>query len=148
MSHFRVQQIDHVEVFVPDRYQAAEWFRAVLGLEIVSRVEHWAQSPHGPLMVSSDDGSTMLALFEGEAQGSAPPVGHRLVAFRVSGDGFMDFLDRVESLSLSSVDGKPVTAHSRVDHGSAFSVYFTDPYGNAFEITTYDYDAVKAGRQP
>lgn len=23
---FRVEQIDHVELFVPDRYEAAEWY--------------------------------------------------------------------------------------------------------------------------
>lgn len=39
---FRVDQIDHVELFVPDRYQAAEWYRQVFGLKIVPEYEHWA----------------------------------------------------------------------------------------------------------
>lgn len=146
MTDFRVQQIDHVEVFVPDRYEAAEWFRAVLGLELVTRMEHWAEYPRGPLMISSDDGNTMLALFEGPAQDGVLPTGHKLIAFRVSGEGFMDFLGRLESLSLSDQGGKRVTAASAVDHGAAYSVYFTDPYGNAYEVTTYDTDSVKAGR--
>ena len=84
--------------------------------------------------------------FEGQAQGRALPTGHKLVAFRVSGEGFMDFLGRLESLSLSDSGGKRVTAASAVDHGAAYSVYFTDPYGNAYEVTTYDTDSVKAGR--
>lgn len=33
---FRVEQIDHVELYVPDRYQAADWYHSVLGLEIVT----------------------------------------------------------------------------------------------------------------
>jgi catechol-2,3-dioxygenase len=36
---FRVEQIDHVEVFVPDQYEAAAWYRRVLGLEILVEYE-------------------------------------------------------------------------------------------------------------
>lgn len=32
---FKVLQIDHVELFVPDRYEAARWYERVLGLEPV-----------------------------------------------------------------------------------------------------------------
>ena len=31
MAQFRVQQIDHVELFVPDPYAAADWYERVLG---------------------------------------------------------------------------------------------------------------------
>lgn len=53
-----VDQIDHVELFVPDRHQAAEWYRRVLGLKVVPDDEQWADDPQGPLMISSDGGST------------------------------------------------------------------------------------------
>jgi catechol 2,3-dioxygenase-like lactoylglutathione lyase family enzyme len=66
---FAVDQIDHVELFVPDRYQAAEWYRRVLGLKVVAEYEHWASDPRGPLMISSDGGHTKLALFQGTPQG-------------------------------------------------------------------------------
>ena len=46
---FLVDQIDHVELFVPDRRQAADWYRRVLGLTICSGYEHWAEEPKGPL---------------------------------------------------------------------------------------------------
>ena len=39
-SFFQVDQIDHVEMYVPGQYQAAEWYRHVLGLEIVPGYEH------------------------------------------------------------------------------------------------------------
>ena len=65
MVSFKVEQIDHVELFVPDRYTAARWYEQVLGLRILPEHEHWA-GPGGPLMISSDSGCTMLALFEGE----------------------------------------------------------------------------------
>ena len=66
---FRVSQIDHVELFVPDRDEAAKWYEEVLGLTVLRGYEDWAKDPHGPLMISSDDGSTKLALFEGDPRG-------------------------------------------------------------------------------
>jgi len=30
------------------------------------------------------------------------------------------------------------------DHGKSFSVYFSDPWGNRLEVTTYDHEAVQA----
>lgn len=39
MSSFKVQQIDHVELFVPDRYEAAKGYEQILGLEIIPEFE-------------------------------------------------------------------------------------------------------------
>lgn len=64
-SH-HVQHLDHVEVFVPDKYEAARWFERVLGLSIIEEYGHWAQDPHGPLMISPDGGDTKVALFDSE----------------------------------------------------------------------------------
>jgi catechol 2,3-dioxygenase-like lactoylglutathione lyase family enzyme/DNA-binding IscR family transcriptional regulator len=143
---FRVAQIDHVEVFVPDRYEAAAWYRSILGFEILPDYEDWA-GPGGPLMISSDEGQTMLALFEGEPLGTRDPVGHVRVAFRVDAAGFARFLSRLDAFPVYNHAGRQVTARDVVDHDKAFSIYFCDPYGNRYEITTYDYDAV-AHRRP
>ena len=97
MLSFKVEQIDHVELFVPDRYAAARWYEQSLGLRILPQHEHWA-GPGGPLMISSDNGGTMLALFEGEPRGSRPTAGHHRVAFRVSGARFLQFLGHVREV--------------------------------------------------
>ena len=84
---FKVLQIDHVELFVPDRYEAAKWYERVLGLQIVPECEPWAVGG-GPLMISSDGGSTKLALFEGQPAASSQTAAFRRVAFRgVDQDG-------------------------------------------------------------
>ena len=57
MGKFEVQQIDHVELFVPDRYEAARWYQEVLGHEIIPEFEFWAEDENGPLMISSNGGS-------------------------------------------------------------------------------------------
>ena len=140
---FRVAQIDHVELFVPDRHAAAAWYSEVLGLTPLSGAEKWSTDPRGPLMISPDGGRTKLALFQGEPQGNRPTAGFHRVAFRVNGADFLIFLDRAEQLDLG--DGPlPVRV---TDHESAFSAYFADPYAPHLEVTTYDHEAVRAARR-
>ncbi len=143
MNSFRVRQIDHVEVLVPSRYEAAQWYQRVLGLEILSEYHDWATDPRGPLMISSDGGSTKLALFEGQPQGRRPTAGFHLVAFRVDVEGFIAFLRRLQHLQLKDHRDRLVTADSVVDHEKAYSIYFVDPYGHRLELTTYEYEATQ-----
>jgi catechol 2,3-dioxygenase-like lactoylglutathione lyase family enzyme len=141
---FHVDQIDHVELFVPDRRQAASWYLRVLGLEVLPQYEHWADDPHGPLMISSDGGNTKLALFEGPPQGTKPTSGFHLVAFRVSAEAFMMFLGRLGELQLPDRREGLLTPDSVADHGTAYSLYFSDPYGHRLELTTYEYEETRA----
>jgi catechol 2,3-dioxygenase-like lactoylglutathione lyase family enzyme len=127
---FKVLQIDHVELFVPDRYDAARWYERVLGLQVVPECEAWAAGG-GPLMISSDGGSTKLALFEGQPAASGPTAAFRRVAFRVTAAGFAEFVLR---------NPEVVTTDGVVDHQQSYSVYFNDPHGHQLEVTTYEYD--------
>ena len=52
LEGFQVEGIDHVELFVPDRQEAAKWFEEVLGLVVVPGLEIWADEEGGPLMIS------------------------------------------------------------------------------------------------
>jgi catechol 2,3-dioxygenase-like lactoylglutathione lyase family enzyme len=143
VNAFRVLQIDHVELFVPNRHEAARWYQQVLGLEIVPEYQPWAADPRGPLMISSDGGNTKLALFEGQPQKPSPASGFHLVAFRVNANGFLEFLQRLKDLQLKDHRDRFVTFGSVVDHEKAYSVYFSDPYGHRLEVTTYDYEVVR-----
>jgi catechol 2,3-dioxygenase-like lactoylglutathione lyase family enzyme len=140
---FKVLQIDHVELFVPDRYEAARWYEHTLGLQVVPECEPWAAGG-GPLMISSDGGSTKLALFEGQPASSAQTAAFRRVAFRVKAGGFAEFLRRLPDLALRDSHQRLVTNESVVDHQQAYSIYFDDPYGHLLEVTTYDYDETSA----
>ena len=140
---FRVDQIDHVELFVPDRRQVADWYRRVLGLDVLPGYEHWAGNPHGPLMISSDNGHTKLALFRGVPQGPRETAGFHLVAFRVGAETFVEFLTTLPELDLTDHRGRHVTADLVVDHEKAYSIYFSDPFGHRLELTTYAYEETK-----
>lgn len=136
---FRVDQIDHVELFVPNRFEASIWYQRVLGFQIIDKFKHWADDSGGPLMISSDGGNTKLALFEGTPQGKTNPSGIVLIAFRVSANSFLQFVDRLPELRLEDKHGRPVTSKLVVDHDQAFSIYFCDPFGNQLELTTYEH---------
>jgi catechol 2,3-dioxygenase-like lactoylglutathione lyase family enzyme len=135
---FRAQQIDHVEVWVSDRQAAAEWYLRVLGLTVVEEYRHWSADPRGPLMISSDGGSTKIALFQRREPLTSGTGGWRLTAFRADAAGFASFVRSLDALSLSDGGGRPVESRSVVDHDQALSVYFCDPDGNALELTTYE----------
>jgi len=146
-SPYRVQQLDHVELFVPDRYEAARWYEEVLGLTILQEYEYWAEDPSGPLMISSDGGNTKLALFE-NAELSELRGAYDQVAFRTSGPGFLAFMGRVaEQLELYGQEGRRLSHNSVRDHHGAYSLQFMDPWGHRLEVTTYECEYVRARLQ-
>jgi catechol 2,3-dioxygenase-like lactoylglutathione lyase family enzyme len=130
-------KIDHIELFVPDRHKAAEWYSKVLNLQIINEFTDWAVEG-GPLMITNDGGNTKIALFEGKPQGKDVAQGFRRLAFKVNAVEFIDFIN-----SSGNWRETPLTEAEIKDHGKAISVYFSDPYGNLLEVTTYDYDAAK-----
>ena len=143
-NQFQVEQVDHIEISVPDRREAAGWYERILGLRIVPEFEHWATNPQGPLMISTPKGETKLALFEGQPQGNRKTAGYHLVAFRVNGGQFLKFRELLSTLRLKNAEGNLVTKEKVSDHQGSYSIYFCDPYGHRLEITTYDYHEVKA----
>lgn len=136
-------QIDHIELTVPDRHEAAVWYHNVLGMTILPEFEFWANDPNGPLMISTP-GGTKLALFAGEPQGSKRTIGFHLVAFRTTSESFIDFVSRLPELKLRNQDNCVVSFHMIADHDLAFSLYFCDPYGHQLELTTYEYEQTAA----
>ena len=131
-------KMDHVELFVPDRDEAADWYGRVLEFEVLEQHRHWA-TERGPLMISNDGGDTMVALFVGEPQGEAEVRGLRRLAFRVSAEEFVRFLER-----SGRWRDEPLGRDEIQDHDQAISVYFDDPWGTRLEVTTYEAEAARA----
>ncbi len=144
MSAFRVQQIDHVELFVPDRYEAARWYEKVLGLTILGSTEKRAAAPFEPVMISSDGGNTRLALFERSEVRGCDGGGFDQVAFRVDGQGFVMFVDRLPRIALYNKKNERLSLANVRDHGDCYSMHFCDPWGYRLEVTTYERDFVEA----
>lgn len=119
-----LQGIDHIHIFVSDRAAAETWYRAVLGFARISDYAHWA-ADGGPLTIQDAQGCVHLALFE------RPPQACRsTVALRVDGAAFRAWKKHLDRVLPGAVKEE--------DHEQALSMYFEDPDGNPYEITTYD----------
>ena len=138
-AEFTVEQIDHVELSVPDRYEAAKWYEEILGMKIDKKLEKEIASM-GPLMIITKNASTMLALFEGQSEKQSISAGFERVAFSVSAKNFQRFVNRLETHPVYDESGNQLSKNAVTNHEIAYSLYFCDPYGHKLEITTYDYD--------
>jgi catechol 2,3-dioxygenase-like lactoylglutathione lyase family enzyme len=117
--------VDHVHVMVRDRRTAVAWYRGVLGLTPVEALAGWAEDG-GPLTVADAAERVHIALFE-----RAPPAPNpSVVALGVDGVAFGAWREH-----LQRVLDRPIEV---VDHEMSLSLYFRDPDGNPYEITTYD----------
>jgi catechol 2,3-dioxygenase-like lactoylglutathione lyase family enzyme len=123
--------IDHIHVFVSDRVAAEEWYRRVLGLVRVPALESWAAG-RGPLTIADESGRVHLALFERPRQNC-----RSVVALSASGAQFLSWLKFLESVLGRKLEP--------VDHEFSWSLYFEDPDGNPFEITSYEHSVIRAG---
>ena len=121
---------DHVHVFVEDRAAAEAWYARVMGLARAPQLESWAED-RGPLTLQDADDTVHIALFERPRQANRATV-----ALRVSAPAFHGWRRH-----LASFPDLKVTVE---DHALSMSLYFSDPDGNPYEITTYEYAQAKA----
>jgi catechol-2,3-dioxygenase len=118
-----LKNIDHVHIMVRDRVAAEAWYANTLGFKRITALESWA-ADGGPLTLADASGQIHLALFEG-----APTTARSVVAFGASAAQFEAW-----RLHLAQALGREPEV---VDHQMAKSIYFKDPEGNPYEITTY-----------
>ena len=142
MADFRVMGLDHVHIQVADREGAVAWYQRVLGLQIAAEFVEWASDPQGPLFLSTRQGVPCLALIQRNTEHNR--VGDHTVAFRASARDFIDFMSRLEELTLVDRNGSKVVVSEISDHELSWSFYFLDPDGNRYELTCYDYAEVSA----
>lgn len=133
--------IDHVELYVSDLEEATTWYERVFGFSPDDDYEVWRQRDGGPLILTVTE-STKLAMFERESAIRGDGVSPNQIAFQTDADGFLAFLDRLDSLDLTDRDGDPVTSEDVVDHDLSYSLYFTDLDENRVELTTNEYEIV------
>jgi catechol-2,3-dioxygenase len=125
-----LEAVDHIHIHVSDRASAERWYREVLGFTRVPELERWT-ADQGPLTLRNAGDTIHLALFERPKQPSRTTI-----ALRVTAPDFLAW-----RAHLSQALGQPVLP---VDHEVSWSLYFVDPDGNPYEITSYAYEDLRS----
>jgi len=139
---FRMGRLDHVHIRVPDRTEAGTWYAEHLGFEPVEKYDFWATGfEGGPLQISADGGATTLALFE--AGDGHPMVAQETgVAFSVDAEMFISFTRSLPG-EINSPLGRPLVPNDMIDFDMCWAFDLADPWGNQYELNSYDYDRIK-----
>jgi catechol 2,3-dioxygenase-like lactoylglutathione lyase family enzyme len=124
-----LEGFDHLHVLVSDRAAAVAWYARVLGWEPVAELASGAVDG-GPLTLSDPQHRVHIALFE--------HTGHRSRATLALRVGAQELLAWRAHLAIHLGQ-----APALEDHQLSWSIYFADPDGNPYEITTYEVEAVK-----
>ena len=123
-----LERVDHIHVFVSDRAASEQWYAKVMGFRRVNDLEFWA-ADGGPLTIANPSGTIHLALFERPAERCRSTI-----ALAADAAQFAAWRAHLSESLARSIEP--------VDHELSWSLYFTDPDGNPFEITSYDYAAI------
>ena len=126
-------KIDHIHVIVANRNQAEQWYAEVMGFTRVVELESWAAD--GPLTLQNSSGTVHIALFERPVQPCRSTI-----ALSVGAQEFVAW-----RLHLVDMLKRPVEPE---DHRLAWSLYFADPDGNPWEITSYQHAVVATLLRP
>ena len=123
----KLNGIDHVHIYIANWSDAEDWYETVLGFKRVDALMAWAVK-NGPLTLENPEGNVHLALFERDSHPDTSAI-----AFGASGEEFLAWKEHLEDHDLEL---------RLADHELAYSMYFSDPWGNLHEITTYERDHV------
>ena len=136
--------LDHVNIFVRNAARSHQWYTDILGLHTQDIFYHpGTEKMRAAFLACDPDHAHDIALFEvGEeaALQEKGQVGLNHVAWRMAS------LDDLAAM-YRKLKAKDVPIHVS-DHTISIGVYFSDPDGNPFEITSYEYAALAAELRP
>lgn len=127
--------IDYVRIKVTDLKQAQEWYKHVLGLTPDPRYQQRMHPENAMTLLANPSGTVRLALTLADAIQHQPGS----IVFSVGGQVFLAWIDALAGERVKDSAGQTIARDSVSDHGLFFSIPFCDPFGNAYEIISYDH---------
>lgn len=128
-------KIDHIHIKVSDLPKALDWYNRVLGLVQDPKYKHMQDGPEGGVMVVNASGTVRLSV----SQSPLAVCEMGAVAFVVGGQDFLEWIDQLAGERVVDRNGQTIARDSVRDHQLFCSLSFVDPFGNPFEIVSYDH---------
>ncbi|MGC0154303.1 VOC family protein [Chromobacterium vaccinii] len=128
-------KIDHIHIRVKDAAAALKWYQRVLGL--VADTRYKTDGEHNTAMLANASGNVRLAI--SEDSDAAPSGAQGAVAFVVSGQEFVEWIDQLAGERVTNREGQSIARDSVRDHRFFCALSFVDPFGNPYEIVSYDH---------
>ena len=133
-------KIDHIHIRVTDVPKALKWYQRVLAMAPDPRYKHMREGPHGAVMLVNANGAVRLAVSLAVNEDKSGNVSHQgAVAFVVGGQDFLEWIDQLAGERVTNSEGQTIARDSVRDHRFFCSLSFVDPFGNPFEIVSYDH---------
>jgi len=132
-TKIKLNGIDHFALNVRNLYKSTEFYRDILGFDVVKTSSIQSKMRY----VVLDAGNVFIDLFEmpdldfGLAQKTMTDDGYLHFAFGISKENFEEAVRFLKEKNVR-LDGEPR------DHGDGESVYFYDPDGHIIEIHVQD----------
>ncbi|MCD5360424.1 MULTISPECIES: VOC family protein [Chromobacterium] len=133
-------KIDHIHIRVTDVPKALKWYQRVLAMAPDPRYKHMREGPHGAVMLVNANGAVRLAVSLAVNEDKSGNVSHQgAIAFVVGGQDFLEWIDQLAGERVTNSEGQTIARDSVRDHRFFCSLSFVDPFGNPFEIVSYDH---------
>jgi catechol-2,3-dioxygenase len=126
-------RIDHIHLYVANRNKAEQWYASVMGFTRMVELESWADD--GPLMLQNSSGTVHVAMFE-----ATPQPCRSTIAVAVGAEEFVAWRTHLVEMLKRPVEPE--------DHRLSWSLYFADPDGNPWEVTSYQHAVIATLLRP
>jgi len=123
---FTVKRLNHAVLYVRDATRAFEFYRDILGFQLVEAMGDRAYF----LRANGSDNHHDLGLFGIGEQAPAPSQGERVGLYHLAWE--VETLPDLAQAKLALAEAGSLTGAS--DHGNSLSLYAMDPDGNEFEV--------------
>ncbi|MCK9496631.1 MAG: VOC family protein [Dehalococcoidia bacterium] len=123
---FTVKRLNHAVLYVRNAQRAFEFYRDVLGFQVVEAMGERAYF----LRANGSDNHHDLGLFGIGEQAPAPGRGDRVGLYHLAWE--VETLPDLARAQVALAEAGALTGES--DHGNSLSLYAKDPDGNEFEV--------------
>lgn len=136
MKKIQTQGVHHLTLIGADRQTSINFFEGVLGMPFIFEQPNLDQPAESHLYFDPGDGRLVTVFTNEQRQPDPTPTPESIgsvhhIAFNVSRATFTQVAERLDERGIQHT--------GEIDRGFMYSIYFRDPLGQRFELSTYKF---------